>query len=195
MLDQKVRDRIEQERINCLCAEFLHIASLEKLGFRILLVDALALIVPVLYFPLRYFSKDTTYSMAVEVSWEFLAACLIGAAIWKFVAGWQERYKNHGRLMGENVALVRQAVDLLNDENSTPQSAQGFLALAERSEKADRELLGTPMDKERQPAYRQALKEVGPVSVICPVCNSSPWRFTAGSCQLCGNTPTGSQST
>jgi mobilome CxxCx(11)CxxC protein len=189
MLDAKTRERIEEERFKCLCAEYLHINALEKLNKKIRLVDALALIVPVLYFPLRYFSKDTDYASCVEVTWEIFAACLIAAAIWKFVAGWQEQFKNHGKLLGENIALVRQAVDLLNDDRATLESAQSFLALAGKSETADRESLLKPKDEERQSAYRDALKECGGSSVACPICGSSPWKFAKGSCQACGNTP------
>jgi mobilome CxxCx(11)CxxC protein len=189
MLDAKTRQRIEEERFKCLCAEYLHIRSLKKLNNKIRLVDALALIVPVLYFPFRYFSKDTSYAFGVEVIWEFFAACLIAAAIWKFVAGWQDRFKNHGKLLGENIALVRQAVDLLNDERATLDSAQSFLALAEKSEMADRELLLQPKPSERQDAYREALRELGGAHATCPVCSASAWKFTKGSCEACGNTP------
>jgi mobilome CxxCx(11)CxxC protein len=189
MLDATTRARIEQERLNCLCAVYLHTQALRTLDWKITLVDAAALIVPVLYFPARYWSKDTPYSDSIELAWEFTAACLIALTIWKFVARWQERFKNHGRLLGENIALKRQAVDLLTDDRATIETAQSFLALAERSETADRELLLEPKKKEQQYAYRQALKELGGTSVVCPLCNSSPWKFISGSCDTCGNTP------
>src|SRR5208337_1224615 len=131
MLDATTRARIEQERFNCLCAEHLHARALRSLDRKINFVDAAALIVPVLYFPARYWSKGTPYSLYIELAWEFTAACLIALAIWKFVARWQERFKNHGRLLGENIALKRQAMNLLNDDRVTLESAQSFLVLAE----------------------------------------------------------------
>src|SRR5579863_6844197 len=144
MLDTKTRERVEEERFKCMCAQRLHVRALEKLNNKILFVDALALIVPVLYFPFRYITKGTIYNFQVEAIWEILAGCLIGFTIWKFLAGWQERFRSHGKLLGENVALVRQAVDILNDATATPESAQAFLALTGRSEAADLELLRKP---------------------------------------------------
>ena len=189
MLDSTTRARIEQERLNCLCAENLHTKALRTLDRKINFVDAAALIVPVLYFPARYWSKGTPYSRCIEIAWEFTAACLIALAIWKFVARWQEKFKNHGKLLGENIALKRQAVDLLNDDKAIPESAHSFLALAARSEREDRELLLTIKSEDKQDAYREALKELGDASITCPNCHSSPWKFKRGSCQMCGNIP------
>lgn len=189
MLDANTRTRVEDERFNCLCAQRLHVRALEKLNNKILAVDALALIVPVVYFPIRYLTKGTRYEFPIGAIWEILAACLIGVTIWKFVAGWQERFRNHGRLLGENVALVRQAIDLLADPSATAESAGPFLALAGKSEQEDLELLRRPKASERQYAYREALKELGGTTATCPVCRSSPWRFIQGSCDACGNSP------
>jgi mobilome CxxCx(11)CxxC protein len=189
MLDDKTRARVEQERLNCLSAEHLHIATLRKLKNKILVVDALALSVPIVYFPFRLLFKDTTYARGIEATWEILAACLIAATVVKFLAGWQERFQKHGRLLGENIALKRQAIDLLNDDRASSESAQSFLALAAKSEAADRESLLKPKETEQQYAYREALKEWGGVSVVCPICKASPWRFMKGSCQACGNNP------
>lgn len=191
MLDPGTRERIEQERFNCLTAKVLHIDALRKLNHKILAVDALAVIVPVLYFPVRYLGKDSWNAAAYfEGIWEFLAASLLAATIFKFVAKWQDRLNNHGKLLGENIALVNQAADLLNDVGTTSASSKSFLALAERCTQADSELLGQPKPSKKQAAYREAMKEVGGPSVICPVCHSSPWKFREGSCQACGNTPT-----
>ena len=45
-------------------------------------------------------------------------------------------------------------------------------------------------DDERKETYRAALKEFAPgnFTITCPICNSSPWKFKKGGCQLCGNT-------
>jgi mobilome CxxCx(11)CxxC protein len=188
-MDSATRERIETEKFNCLCAEHLHVRALQALDRKITLVDAAALIVPVLYFPARYLGKGTLYSPKVELGWELTAAFLIGLTIWKFVDRWQERFNNHGKLLGENITLKRQAVDLLNDGDATPESAQAFLALAARTERDDRGLLRIISPRERQDAYREALKESGGTHVSCPICHSSPWNFKRGSCQLCGNIP------
>jgi mobilome CxxCx(11)CxxC protein len=191
MLDPKTRGRLEQERLDCLSAEHLHIAALRKLRSKILFVDVLAIGVPITYFPFRLLFKDTQYALGIERAWEILAGCLITATVVKFLLGWQERFQKHGRMLGENIALKRQAIDLLNDDRTTSESAQSFLALAAKSEAADRESLLKPDIKEKQYAYREALKEWGGAAVVCPICNGSPWKFVKGSCQTCGNKPGG----
>lgn len=189
MLEPQTRARIEQERFNCLTAKYLHVEALRNLNKKILTVDALALIVPVLYFPVRYLGKGKCYAPYLEGTWEVLAATLLAMTIFKFVARWQERFNNHGKMLGENIALVKQADDLLIDDSATSESSKSFLVLAVRSEQADSELLGKPQPSEKQAAYRETLKEVGGSLVTCPVCRSSPWKFKQGSCQACGNVP------
>jgi mobilome CxxCx(11)CxxC protein len=110
---------------------------------------------------------------------------------------WQERAQEHSKLLGENISLAGQADNLLSElSNLSSESARLFLVLAQRSEKEDRAALGEPSASDKQFAYREALKEFQPgnVSVVCPRCNSSPWSFTPGPCQLCGNTPSNIES-
>ncbi len=195
MLDDAAKGTIDQERVNCLCTKHLHAAALRALRTKIFAVDVAALIIPVIYFPLRYLSKGTLHATVVEAVWEILAGLLIAAGIWKFTAGWQKDFERHGKAMGENIALARQAQALLNDPAATQASAQPFLVLAQRSETEDRELLLKPNAKQRQPAYREALKEHSGTGALCPICGSSPWNFTKlrwwesaqNRCQTCGN--------
>lgn len=191
MLNDSVVQTIRQKKVDSLAAKHLHVRSRVKLNRLNRIVDWLAISVPLLYFVPRFLAKGTPYDGPVEIGWEIIAAVLVCFVGMKIVYHWEERAQTHSRLLGENISLVRQADDLLLSTGQMPETVQLFLRLAERSETADREAIGEPSAEERQFAYREALKELEPgnVSVVCPQCGSSPWRFTRGSCQLCGNVP------
>jgi mobilome CxxCx(11)CxxC protein len=191
MLDAVVISTIRQKKLDSLAVKHLHVKSLVRLTRLDRLVDALAIAVPILYFVPRFITKGTSYDDIVEVGWEITAAVLLVLTVLKIIYRWQDRIKNHSRLLGENISLVRQADDLLLSTAGLPDTVQLFLRLAERSETSDREAIGEPSEKQRQFAYREALKEWEPgnVRISCPACGASPWKFKGGSCQLCGNTP------
>jgi mobilome CxxCx(11)CxxC protein len=189
MIDAQTLSKITQKKFDSLCAKHLHVKRLSKLHGLSRLVDWLAVAVPAIYFAIRFSAKGTEYGPLAEHVWEGLAGLLIALAALKIAYGWQDRAEKHSKLLGENIALVGQADYLATDQNTSAESARLFLVLAERSETADREALGQPAEKARQFAYREALKECQP-DAVCPACNSSPWKFKIGSCQLCGNTPT-----
>lgn len=190
-MDQKRFDIIRQRRMDALTTKYLHGRILALLNRRNLLVDILALGVPILYFPIRYLAKGYPIGSIVEIFWEIFAAILIFLAFLKIILRWQDQAERHSKLIGENISLASQADQLmLNYATASSDSVQWFITLADNLEKTDRELLGQPKTKDRQWAYREALKEFTPSSTEpCPECGATPWNFTPGSCQLCGNTP------
>lgn len=185
-------DSIQQRKMDALAAKYLHEQRLAHLNRLTLVVDFLAVAVPILYFPARYTTKGTTLSTVIEFSFEISAALLLVLTVYKVMSRWQEKADRHNRLVAENISLTGQADYLLNSTNSISQNdINWFLILADNCEKADREALGVVKDRERKHAYREALKEYSPNSTdtTCPKCGASPWDYKPGSCQLCGNTP------
>lgn len=191
MLKEETIKAIYQKRMDALATKHLHEYRLLYLSRLNLIVDFLAIGVPVLYFPIRYLAKGTPISIRTEVMWEILAAILLASAIAKIIWKWQDRAVQHSKLLGENITLASQAEHLLNNSNSSSSSsAQWFFLVADNLEKVDRESLGRIDDKDRKLAYREALKEFSPGSTtVCPECGASPWQYKPGSCQVCGNTP------
>jgi mobilome CxxCx(11)CxxC protein len=191
MANENMLKSIKQQKLNCLAAKRLHIMKRAVLNRWSQFVDFLGLGVPLIYFPIRYITKDSTPESWAQISWEFLAGVLSVLALLKMAYRWQEKIQKHSELLGENISLVGQADRLITSPSVSQESANFFLLMAEKSEKADWDALGPPSEKDRQFAYREALKELEPgdVSVVCPICNSSPFKFTSGSCQVCGNTP------
>jgi mobilome CxxCx(11)CxxC protein len=187
-----IQNVIHQKRMDALSTKHLHEFRLASLSRKNLAVDLLAIGVPVLYFPIRYLAKGTIYGAYIEALWELLAGVLAFCVVLKMVYKWQERAVQHSKLRDENISLASQAERLLQKTKSNlADESNGFMLLADKLEKDDREAFGGRIEKkERQRAYREALKEFSPASTTpCPECGASPLHYKPGSCQLCGNTP------
>src|SRR5436853_4896962 len=113
MIDQQTADAINQKKLEALCAKYLHLKKLVQLRNRNWAVDFAAIGVPGFYFVFRYLAKGRDAGPYIETIWEILAASLILLVLAKIVFHWEDRAKRHSRLLGENVALVRQADSLL----------------------------------------------------------------------------------
>ena len=188
MIDDQ--QKIYQHKMDALAAKHLHQKRLDSLKKPSTLVDCLAFAVPAAYFPIRYMLKATTYQTMAENTWEILAAVLTVFALVKVFYKWQERSEKHSRLRDENIFAVTSADGLLRKKGQWDErELQYFYDQMDRLEAEDREAMLKIRQKERQEAYREALKEISPNEAICPRCAASAWNFTPGNCQLCGNTP------
>jgi mobilome CxxCx(11)CxxC protein len=103
---------------------------------------------------------------------------------------WQERAETHSKLLGQNISMAGQAYTFMKTGEPSSETVALFRAAASTLEQQDREALGTVKPQDKHSAFREALKEFEPgdTAVTCPICKASPWRFTAGECQMCGNT-------
>lgn len=190
MIDALTIQNIEQKKFDNIASKHLHVSERKWLNELCTWVDYLAVAVPLLYFPIRMFGRTSQYHGSIEVVWEALAVILIAATLLKVFRKWQEKAQEHSLALGDNIQLVRQADQLLAKAGkASSEKAAYFLDLAARSDIADTKLLGNPKPARKQAAYREALKEYSGVAAACPDCGASPWRFVAGSCQVCGNTP------
>ena len=190
MTDTEDEQKIYQRKMDALAAKHLHQKRLDGLKRQSTFVDCLAFAVPALYFPIRYILKGTGYQTIAENIWEGLAALLTIFALIKVFYKWQERAEKHSRLRDENIFAGTSADSLLRKKGQLDErDIEHFYALMDRLEAEDREAMLKIQPKERQEAYREALKEISPKSPVCPICGASAWQFTPGNCQLCGNTP------
>ena len=187
MIDEQTADAITQKKLEALCAKYLHMKKLAWLRKWNRAVDFAAIGVPGFYFVFRYLAKGREAGPYVEAAWEILAASLILFVLAKIVFHWEERAKRHSQLLGENIALVRQADNLLATRRTDlSEGVQMFFALVEKTDIADSEAFAGLPKEERQFAYCEGLKEL---KGVCPYCKASPWDYKPGSCQACGNTP------
>ena len=190
MIDHDEIEKIEQKKINALSAKYLHQRRLNELKKRSDLFDWAALALMILYFPIRYLMKGTSYQNIAEGVWEVLAVVLAVLAFTKIVLKWQEKAENHSRLRDENISAVTEADDLLQRKEAIEiEGLKRFYISMDKLESKDREAVLGIGKKEQQESYRQALKEFKPHAPACPICKASAWDFQPGNCQACGNTP------
>jgi mobilome CxxCx(11)CxxC protein len=110
----------------------------------------------------------------------------------KLVFRWEERLEKHTRLMAENNWLAAKAKQLLDSTaRVSRREYEDFVGQATKLEDDDRVALGDVPLKQRQRAYRDAIKEFALTKdeAKCPICDASVYTVKPGSCQTCGNTP------
>lgn len=182
------KEKVEQKKLDSLVAKYLHHKKLGVLNVWCMVIDFVAVAVPILYFVVRYQAKGTDYAALAEFVWEILAVLLLVMTVFKNIWKLQEKAQNHSKLMGENISITGLADNLLSQPETIAQNYPMFSHLVQKNEEDDRNILN-PSDKDKKWAYREALKEFGGKYIKCPICNASPWNFSPGSCQSCGNTP------
>lgn len=190
-MDIETKATLQQAKLNALSAKNLHAACRESLNRKSQVVDFLGIAVPSVYFPLRYYAQHSPYDVGFELVWTVLAILLAIATIAKMAYQWTDKAQKHSELLGANISLVGHVNSLLREEEISKESLRLFLLIDEKREKDDRGALGHIPLPQRQAVYREALKELNPgdPNVLCPVCKASPWKYTSGPCQMCGNAP------
>lgn len=193
-IDSQSLDKLRQKKLNALVAIELHGYRLAALKKKSLWPDLLALIVPILYFPVRYEFKGTEAGRAVEVTWEALAVILMAGVIIKLATHWQLRIEKHSQLIGDNISSAAQIdylTSLVRKGQLGADAVDSFILNSSTMDKADRDALGSPTSDEFKRASLHALRELEPLSTnpACPTCGANPWHFTPGTCPQCGNTP------
>lgn len=181
---------VEQKKLDALSAKYLHQKKLDKINGPNIFVDWFVMAVTVFYFPIRYLAKGTEYSHCAEIGWEFSAAILFIVVLCKTYFKWQERINKHNKLILANMNLITQANEILNSSNINEELCRYFMNSANQLESEDIEALGKISKEDKKWSYREAIKAFSTNgNTICPICESSPWQYKKGNCQLCGNTP------
>ena len=92
--------------------------------------------------------------------------------------------------------LLRGIIEISNEcdniSNLTDSEREWFYRYVSEIDNNDIDTFAGLSDEKRKETYREALKEVEPGNhkITCPVCESSPWKYEKGDCQLCGNKST-----
>lgn len=183
-------EQLRQNKLEALCAIYLHSKRLQRLQQRNLLVEFLAIAVPVFYIVPRYLLKGTSFAPYVDNFGELLAVSLLVLAILKVVYRWQERAISHSVMMQRNQDIKLEADLLLSKKNINQEVSQQFQRRVADVDAEDGELLADVTKEEDQAAYRYALKNLTPgVTTCCMKCGADPWLHQAGACLVCGGTP------
>lgn len=193
MANSELTNKLKQKKMDALVAKNIHSKRIVWLQRWSWVVDAFALIVPILYFAPRLIAKGEAWQKPVEIIWEILAVILLALTVLKVIRKWQDRAETHTRLMGEDIGFIAQVnyLSSLYERGALPDEAIHSFLFSVNQDRADMEALGKITDSERRTAYREGLKEVDPTdpNTTCPGCGASPWNYKPGKCQMCGNTP------
>lgn len=188
MREEFVR-KAEQIRLDALCARNIHRKRLTRLRGLSRGTDVLTIVLPVVLTIPRFVDVGT-YQTTADVVVTILSILLFAVGLIRLIGGWQEKAAQHLSQLTENLAIKEDADHLL----SSPSEDADATALFKRTEivsRSDENLLADASTDEKRKAYLNALREVHPAGTgpKCPVCNANPWKFSAGSCAACGNTP------
>lgn len=183
-------EHLRQIKLDALSAIYLHNQRLHRLQQRNLLLEFLAIAVPVFYIVPRYLLKGSPVAPYIDDFGELLAAGLLILAILKVVYQWQERTISHSVMVRRNQD-IKLETDLLLGKKSIGQEVMNqFLRRVTDVDIEDDELLSDSTPAEDQSAYRYALKNLTPgVTTCCMKCGSDPWHMQPGSCTVCGGVP------
>jgi mobilome CxxCx(11)CxxC protein len=190
MLKPEQLNKIKQKELNALVAIQLHkkkIYSLQRINR---IFECLCIAVPIFYFAPRFLAKSTSYAVYIDSFGEILAAILLVLAIIKLVNKWQDDEFNHKTMSQRNDDIVLEADRLLGSQTASNEALEQFLKRVQDVNADDQALLTNIKKDDKQTAYREALKQLNSSTpILCPICHSDPWKFTAGTCQACGGKP------
>lgn len=182
-------NRLEQTKLNAISAKILHRKSLAKYESRNRVVLILTIIVPILFIIAQFVSVGTKLESIINYISFALSLVLICVSLISIFDKYNEKITIHKIGMKNNIYVANECYNL---DNKTDFENEWFYRYVTEIDNQDNDTFSKLPESERQFAYREALKESEPgnYNVICPHCQSSPWNFKAGNCQLCGNTKT-----
>lgn len=184
-----MQNKIEQTKLNAISAKILHRKgknSYENLNKTFLV---LTLIVPLFFIIAQYVSKSTEYESLMNYISFGLSLVLIGISIWSLIIKVNDKITLHKIGMKNNIFIANECDRIAE----LPENEQKwFFRYVSEIDNSDSDIFAGTSKEVKKETYREALKEIEPGNhtIKCPMCNSSPWKFTKGNCELCGNTET-----
>ena len=191
MLNQEDIDKVRQQKLDALVAIELHKQQIRRLQHINRIVESLSIAVPSFYLTPRLLAKGTILANLIDNLGEVLAAILLVLAILKLINKWQDDEIKHAIMSRRNSDTAYEADRLLQSQTANSEVAEQFLRHVKDVNDEDEALLLNMKEIDKQRAYRDALKKFSPTttSTPCPICGADPWKFTSGTCQACGGTP------
>ncbi len=178
--------KLEQTKLNAISAKILHRKSKAKYELLNSAVAILTIIVPILFIMAQYVTKGTDSEKLLNYISFALSLVLIAVSVWAMIWKVTDKITVHKVGMKNNVYVANEC-DNLSDLNDA--QLEWFYRYVTEIDNQDLDTFASVGETIKQATYREALKEFRPgdYSIVCPICNSSPWKFKKGNCQLCGN--------
>ncbi len=183
-----MNERVKQIRTDALVAEYIYSNRLHWIGLFSTILNILTIIVPILFSSVLLIGKGTPYEGLLNTISVFTSAVLLSLVILGLI--FRVEQKKEAYIIGRrtNIYVSNEALKLIEEPDSKLVWFYNYLV---EMDSKDQENIGKASDRIRKEAYRYSLKKLFPGrnDVVCPICNSSPFLYKKGSCQVCGNTP------
>lgn len=184
-----MQTKIEQTKLNATSAKILHRKSKNKYERINILFLIITLIVPLIFIIAQYVTKGSEFEDLINNISFGLSLLLIAVSFLSLILKITDKITVHKMGMKNNIYVANECdnIDKLSEKER-----EWFYRYVSEIDNIDTDTFASITDKKRKETYREALKEVDPGNhnITCPVCESSPWKYEKGDCQLCGNKPT-----
>lgn len=179
--------KIQQTKLNAISAKNLHRKSKWKYESINGIVLFLTIIVPVLFIIAQYVSKGTESENLINTISFILSITLIAISIYSMIIKVGDKITTHKMGIKNNLYIANECDNL---SSLGEEELKWFFRYVTEIDNQDNDTFSKVSDNTKRKTYREALKEFNPgdYTITCPVCNSSPWKYKKGDCQLCGNT-------
>lgn len=186
-----MKEDLRQIRMDSLAAKYLHKKSIsfyEKIKI-VFLVSTI--VTPIVFIVASYVSKGTNIEPLINTISFALSIILISLSVIMLIIKLDDKILIHKIGLKNNIYIARESESLLSSQTNKSALIWFFRYISE-IDTADHDTFSGISEEKTKKAYRESLKEFTPgdSNVKCPKCNSSPWEYKKGNCQMCGNTPT-----
>lgn len=180
--------RVEQIRTNALVATHLYATRLKAANKLKITITIFTVITPILVIAVRFLTKGTLAENIATILTFIVSVILLCLTIYGHLIGLDNNIQSYSAGLHNNVLIAEEALSLINSEDEA--KLDWFYKYVTAQDKVDKSKIQAESE-EKYEAYRASLKELFPgrADVICPSCGASPFKYTKGSCQLCGGTP------
>lgn len=183
-----MKNKIDQTKQNALSAKVLHSKSKWKYELLNNAVLALTIFVPLMFLIAQYVAKGTEYENIINIISFILSIVLIAISVTSMILKVNDKIAVHRMGIKNNLYIANECDNVAKLKDA---ELEWFFRYVTEIDNQDKDSFSNISEMVRRKTYREALKEFSPgdYTITCPICNSSPWEFKKGSCQLCGNTP------
>lgn len=183
-----MNERILQIRTDALVAEYIYAIKLRNLGYMSIAITCLTILVPIMFLAAIPITKGTEYESPLNTASIVLSAVLLCLSVLSLILKLDQKRESFLIARRSNIYVSSEALKLIDKADAELSWFYNYLA---EMDSRDQENIGEVSEKIKQKAYRHSLKKLMPgrSDTVCSICHASPFKFIAGSCQVCGNTP------
>lgn len=182
-----MQNKIDQTKFNAISAKILHRKAKNYYDNLNNLLLVLTLIVPLLFIIAQYVTIGTDYEILINTISFILSILLLAVSFLSLIYKVGDKILIHKMGLKNNIYIANECDNI---SKLSEKEQEWFFRYVTEMDNNDNDTFANISEKDKRNAYRDSLKEFqhGNYTIKCPHCNSSPWNYKPGDCQLCGNT-------